>query len=177
MPDYQQSKIYKIVSPDIEECYVGSTTTSLSCRMAQHRRMHKRWVNGKGDYTSSYAILDYGNAVIILIENYPCNSKEELIRKEYEIMRSVNCVNIVKTDSSLIGLDKDDYNRKYRALNIEKNIQYRKNNPEKFKQYNKNQYEMKKHEKKECECGSVVRMLDFKRHEKSKKHQAFLAGL
>ena len=81
MPNYQNSKIYKIISPSNPDLiYYGSTTQKLSVRMAGHRMNSK--TNRGGE--SSKEILCFDDANIILVENYPCNSKEELFKKESE---------------------------------------------------------------------------------------------
>ena len=38
MPNYQESKIYKIYNTVNDEIYIGSTTRKLSERMAEHRK-------------------------------------------------------------------------------------------------------------------------------------------
>ena len=90
MPDYSKSKIYKIQSasqPDV--VYYGSTTQKyLSSRMTEHRATFKR-----GEYRSSHEILKRPDAKIILVENYPCSSKDELLKREYEYIHQNNCVN------------------------------------------------------------------------------------
>ena len=86
MPNYQNGKIYGIRSvsnPDL--LYVGSTTDQLSKRLYQHKN--------KSNKSTSKQIIDLGDAYIELIENYACNSKEELLKREGEIMRSMECVN------------------------------------------------------------------------------------
>ena len=86
MPNYQNSKIYCIRSLSRPELiYVGATCRRLSERFAKHKNMS----NG----TRSKQIIDIGDAYIELIENYPCNSKEELNRREGSFVRSVECVN------------------------------------------------------------------------------------
>ena len=42
MPDYQQGKAYKVLSPIDNETYVGSTCQVLFQRMARHRSSCKR---------------------------------------------------------------------------------------------------------------------------------------
>ena len=53
--NYQNGKIYKItanVNEDEGDIYIGSTTQSLSKRMAEHRNNYKRWKHGKTNKTS-----------------------------------------------------------------------------------------------------------------------------
>jgi hypothetical protein len=87
MPDYKDGKVYSIRSPHTEKVYIGSTVMSLSKRFSQHKRTIHR--------CSSKQIIDAGDAYIELIEASPCNSKEELFRREAQIMRQTpNCINI-----------------------------------------------------------------------------------
>ena len=82
MPDYQNGKIYHIIDLVSNECYIGSTTLDLSQRLAQHVCSYKRWLNGKTNFVTSYIIIEKGDYDIVLIENYPCNSKEALHARE-----------------------------------------------------------------------------------------------
>lgn len=171
MPDYKKGKIYKIVDPNEEMIYVGSTCQQyLCCRMSTHRSSYKRLNN----YCSSHDIFDkYGveNCKILLIENYPCNSKEELIKKEAEYIKQLNCVNKVipdrtekewrednkdeiKENQKQYYLDNKDkfkeYQKQYREDNEDKikeqGKQYREDNKDKIKEYKK-QYNEKNNEK------------------------------
>jgi len=50
MLDYSKSRIYKIVSDQIDKIYIGSTVEPLSKRMTKHRSDYRRWKNGKYHY-------------------------------------------------------------------------------------------------------------------------------
>lgn len=84
MPNYANGKIYQIISPNHPLPYIGSTTQRLCNRMAEHR-IHKS--------CSSRILIEAEGAYIELIEYYPCDNKEQLNRREGEIMRSRECVN------------------------------------------------------------------------------------
>ena len=87
MPNYQNGKIYCIRSPNTEQIYIGSTVDTLCRRFSKHK-------NSKTNQTQSKILFDAGDAYIELIELYPCNSKEELNKREGEIMRAtLNCCN------------------------------------------------------------------------------------
>ena len=87
MPNYQNGKIYQIISPNCKDIYIGSTTQSLAMRMVQHRLL-------RPDYScSSRSIIDSGDAYIELIEEYPCENREQLNKREGEIIRSHECIN------------------------------------------------------------------------------------
>ena len=95
MPNYQDGKIYKIVCIITDECYIGSTCEpTVVRRLATHVRSFKSSQNtSKGDYVTSYGIIGRGDYQIFLIENYSCNSRDELHSREGEIIREfkLNC--------------------------------------------------------------------------------------
>jgi len=106
MVNYQEGKIYRIVSNrDDEIFYVGSTTKKyLSQRMDSHRGCYKSWKNGKGYKVTVYDLFEkYGieNCHIELLQLFPCDSKDELTKKEGEYIRILNCVNKIKPNRTL----------------------------------------------------------------------------
>lgn len=115
MEDYSKGKIYKIISDHCELPYIGSTTDPLEIRFDEHKRSYRMWVKKgkprtKGTYWSSAEILQYDDARIELVKNYPCNSKKEL--REYEgtfQQIGVNCVNIKKAGRSFSVWHKNVY--------------------------------------------------------------------
>ena len=77
--DYSKSKIYKIIN-DIDDCvYIGSTTERLSSRMAKHRFDINRHNGRIYQHMRKYGTENFH---IVLIRNYPCTSKEELVKEE-----------------------------------------------------------------------------------------------
>lgn len=88
MPDYSQGKVYCIRAPGTDDVYIGSTTQPLCVRMAQHRRHYKRWQSGTAEYISSFKLLEDERAYIELMEDYPCDNKEQLNRREGEVLRN-----------------------------------------------------------------------------------------
>ena len=88
MPDYSKGKIYCIRAPGTEDVYIGSTTQPLSTRMAQHRRHFKCFQNGTSEFISSFKLLEKEGVYIELIEDCPCDNKEQLDRREGEVLRS-----------------------------------------------------------------------------------------
>ena len=84
---YQRGKIYTIRCYDDDTAiYVGSTIDILSKRMAKHRSNKKcslyQYVNGNWD-----------NWYIELYEEYPCNNKQLLEKREGEITRLIGNIN------------------------------------------------------------------------------------
>lgn len=103
MIDYSKGKIYKLIpaNPDSKHVYVGTTVLPLSQAYAQlrnkasefpERRLYKEMQN-----------IGKFNWKIILLENFPCKSKEELKAREHhyiELLRpNLNTLNNV--DDSL----------------------------------------------------------------------------
>jgi len=133
MPEYKNSRIYQIVSPSNPEIppYYGATVRSLSQRMVQHR--------SKSNTTSSKLLIDCGDAVIILVEEINCNSKEELNQKEAWYILNNDCIN------KCIPLRT---HKEYYQQNKEKILEYFKKryneNKEKILEYHKKYYDENK---------------------------------
>ena len=85
MPNYANGKIYQVVSPNYPVPYIGSTTVPLCKRIVQHR--------ASSNTCRSRIVIDAGDAYIELIEEYPCENKEQLNKREGEIIRQRECVN------------------------------------------------------------------------------------
>lgn len=136
MPNYQNGKIYKIIGTNnegIDLIYIGSTTQLLSQRLGEHRRDAIR-----ANY-SSKQLIECINHQIILIENYSCNSKKELVLRERYYYDLLECVNKNKP-IQLEGELKEQYHQNY-INNIEKvkerNKLYQINNCQKIKEQRK----------------------------------------
>jgi hypothetical protein len=85
MTNYQNGKIYSIRSRSCDLVYVGSTTQRLSKRFGQHKSTSCN--------CRSRQIIEIGDSYIELLESYPCLNKEELCRREGEVIRTIDCVN------------------------------------------------------------------------------------
>jgi predicted transcriptional regulator len=89
MPDYQKAKIYKLWSPSKNLVYYGSTVQTLSQRLADHNAVY----NKNKIYCYSYLVLECEDYKMELVEEYPCNNKQQLLKKEAEYITSNICVN------------------------------------------------------------------------------------
>jgi group I intron endonuclease len=78
--DYVNSRIYKVVNDVNDDVYVGSTTQKLCQRMATHRSNAKKYPNRK--IYKMINTIGIEHFKIILIEKYPCKSREELNTRE-----------------------------------------------------------------------------------------------
>lgn len=170
--DYKNGKIYKIESLEGNCVYYGSTTQKLCVRMAGHRANYKYNNNG----TTSEQVLCFNDAKIYLIENYPCNTKEELCAREGYYIKNFECVN-----SQIAGRDQKGWydDNKKRILNERK--QYYEKHKENIKTYKKKYSEKnrqlireKKRQKEICQCGVIINKNVRAKHLKTKKHKAIL---
>ena len=93
MPNYANGKIYKLVSNHTDDIYIGSSTQSLAVRKAEHVKHYKRYLDEKFAFITSFEIIKHGDVDIILLENYPCESKEELHSRERHWIEKLDCVN------------------------------------------------------------------------------------
>ncbi len=135
MPDYKNAKIYKIVCNTTGMVYVGSTTQSLSMRLAGHRGHFKRFKDGKGIKITSFQVLEQGNYDIVLIETCSCESKDELHRRERFYIESLDCIN-----NNIPTRTKKEYNE----ANKDTIKQYRDANKDTILKYHKQHYEANK---------------------------------
>ena len=97
MGDYTNGKIYKIVSYKTGRVYIGSTIQELSSRMAGHRRDYNRYQGRKiykagkeQNHFTAFDVINLGDAEIVLVETYPCNSKDELATRERYWFEKIN---------------------------------------------------------------------------------------
>ena len=89
MVNYGNAKIYRIVCLNTGLQYIGSTTTQLSTRLAQHKKLFKDGLSG-----TSKLVLQNGNFKIYLIEDFPsCQRKEQLLSRERYYIETMECVN------------------------------------------------------------------------------------
>jgi len=180
MNRYQRGKIYSIRSDSTDEIYIGSTIQPLSERLREHRNKYKLHKEGKYHYVSSFKLLEHDNHYIELVELYPCNSKEELQRREGEIMRTTN--NIV--NRVIAGRTRREHYEDNKERILQYQQQYKKQfyevNKEDIQQYKKQYYEVNKEailqqqkQKITCECGTIHTINTKARHLRTIKHQRY----
>ena len=129
--EYQQGKIYQIRCLETNEVYIGSTITSLNTRLSHHKYSLD---------CRSKSIIERGNYMIELIEDYPCNTKEELLWRERYYFEHRECVNIYRPITN--DIEKKIY--------YEENKEQRKIYREEHKEQRKIYIEENKDEIKEC---------------------------
>ena len=170
--NYNNGKIYKIINLKNEVIYIGSTAQEKLCKRFS---THKHRGNGNK---------------IVLLELYPCSCKEELVKKEQEVIEQydnlLNQVRAYRVEEYKQEQNKEYY-KKYFEKNRDKIKLYRDNNKEKIKEYlkqyrentgyNKEYYEENKNKILEqnkvkilCECGCEITQGYLSAHKKTKNH-------
>jgi len=126
---YQRGQIYTIRSHQTNQFYIGSTTQPLHKRLHAHRSEYKLWsADNEKRYCSSYEIIKNEDNYIEMLEDFKCNSKKELNKREGQQIRFYRekCVNI-----KIAGRTQQEYNQE---------------NKEKISEYNQKKYEANKEE-------------------------------
>ena len=73
MPNYKESKIYKVYNIINDDIYIGSTTQPLNRRISEHRGNCKKQKHKTSKMYQLMNELGVDNFYIELIEDYPCN--------------------------------------------------------------------------------------------------------
>jgi hypothetical protein len=191
MPDYNKGKIYTIrCRTDDTLIYVGSTAQPLTKRWKDH---NYRCNDIKYQNRLIYKTINnnWNEWYIELYENYPCENKEQLNKREGEIIRLIGTLNILvagrtrpeyrEENKEQITQDKKEYYENNKEQITEKHKIYYEENKEKILNYakgwGKTYYEenkeiilAKQKEKITCECGCIVVRNNLLRHKKSPKH-------
>mgnify|MGYP003632647657 CR=1 FL=1 len=130
MNKYEKGKIYKLIDNTNGNIYIGSTIQSLANRKSQHKR---ETISGRNKCISKL-IIKNGNYDIILIENYPCKSREELLMRERYYIDNTDCINHVRPIITIE--ERKEYEKDYALknkdiINEKSKIWYKKNKDKK----------------------------------------------
>lgn len=173
---YGNGKVYRLIGDN--KTYVGSTTQSLAKRKSNHKKNFEHWMKGgSSQWCSSFDILSGGNYDIFLIEECPCDNKEQLRARERYWIEQTECINKIRRPIRTQE-EREAYQKKYQEENEAQLKEYRKRRYEECDKQEKKRvdaeyYNNKKDqllEKITCECGSVVAKCGITRHKKTAKH-------
>jgi len=193
--DYNNVSFYKIVCNDlnIKHVYVGHTTSFI-----KRRAMHKSSCNNKNNAsykTKLYSTIrengDFCNWSMLLLECCSCEDSLHARKKEREFIEllkaDLNCTRPCITKEEAV-VYRTENSRKYHEANKdkinEKHKEYRLVNKDniaiKKKEYrltNKEKISDKAKLKITCECGSICRLADKPRHDRTKKHRIYVDSI
>lgn len=179
---YAKGQIYTIRSHQTDDVYIGSTCSPLHKRLSEHRGNFKQWKEGKDvRYVTSFEIVKYDDAYVELLEDFPCDNKKELNRREGQLIRQNACVNKnvpgrTRAEYRAEYSEEDkvrvsEYHREYRQLHKDAILAREKE----YAEANKAKISQRQAEKVTCECGAVVCRSYISTHKKSEKHALLLA--
>lgn len=168
MERYRNGKVYRMNVGD--EFYIGSSCAPLPKRKGQHKDKMKKFPLRR----LYQKVLEVGweNVSIVLVEEYPCENKMELERRERywidELQPSLNTYVPTRTKKEHYEANKDTI--------LQKTKEYREANKDFYKQYNKNYHEAHKetlaHKNKEYREANKEKLAKyFKEHYKANKEQ------
>lgn len=155
---YANGKIYKIYVPGSNTCYIGSSCNKLSKRMATHRSHYKAYLAGTfKTKLTSYEILQHAGAIIELIEDYPCERKEQLDMREGYFIRNMICVNKQVAGAVVEAGGKVAYHKIQNKL---------------YHNAHRNEIKAKRDVQTLCpECNYTIRLGGMAKHRRTAKHK------
>ena len=176
---YEKGKIYKLTINECNLIYYGSTCETLTKRLYKHKQ-HKN--------TSAKQLFDISdNVQITLVEDFPCERKEQLLARERFYIQNNDCVNKNIPGRTLLEWKNDNkervdlINKRYRENNQnvikERKHQYYLNNKETILLKCKEDITKKENKKEKFTCvvcNSIVSIGNRSEHTKTKKHTNYL---
>ena len=141
MASYQNAVVYAIRSYQTDQFYIGSTRTPLHKRFWTHTSSYNLWTKDGKHYITSFEILQYPDAYIELIEEYPCDNVQQLRKKEGECIRLHydTCVNV-----NVAGRSKKEYAEEHKEKTDAYQEAYREAHKEQQSAYDKAYHEAHK---------------------------------
>jgi hypothetical protein len=139
MPDYTKGKIYTIrCRTDDTLIYVGSTIQPLSVRFGGHKKASRQI---KCQKILIYKTINHNwdNWYYELYELYPCENKEQLGKREGEVIRLIGTLN-----SRIEGRTKKEYYEDNTNKILEQMKQYYEQNKFRLIEYQRSYYNNKK---------------------------------
>lgn len=140
---------------------------------------------GRGTtYLRTYELLQHADCYIELLEDCPCDTKAQLLKRKGELIREHRecAVNIHIAGAKVNNPNYDaEYKKLWHMRNrdriLAKKKKYREDHKEEilqkaveYRRKNRNQIDAWKKTKVRCGCGAEVSKTNFARHKKSKKH-------
>lgn len=149
--DYSKTVMYKLVCKDltVKWTYVGHTTD-----FTKRKQCHKSSCNketGKAYNRKVYTTIrtngGWDNWSMVLIENYPCENKQQAEQRERFWYEELNAqLNMIRPH--LTTEEYKNRNKEYRENNLEKELQrhreYKQANKEKLNKQAREKYALKK---------------------------------
>jgi hypothetical protein len=90
----ESAKIYRVRSKHVKLPYYGSTVQAIKLRLQHHKSDYRSFCRGKITKENSvFQIVKHPDAWIELVENFPCKSRKELLKRETYWITAHDCLN------------------------------------------------------------------------------------
>jgi hypothetical protein len=161
---YKTGRVYKIITSESNEIYVGSTFNTTRDRFFGHKRQYNFYKNSEGNKCSLYDLFDnygIGNCKMVLIKSYEVIDRRHLEVYETLWIKKLKAINKIEPCGGLLRkqqikqykIDNTQYfkekNKQYYQNNLEKKKLYREINKEKIREKKKEYHEKNKEKLKE----------------------------
>ena len=162
MNKYENGKIYKITNTVTDDIYVGSTTYPLEVRFKKHLRFARKEIYKNIKLYKLMNDLGLDKFSIALIEDFPCETKTELCRREgyfiYTLNTSLNHKIAGRTHKEWYAANNDEMRAKAKRM------------------YEKHKEKIRERARVAhvCECGGTYCTDTKRRHLKSIKHMKYI---
>jgi hypothetical protein len=164
---YENGKIYTIRSFKTDKFYIGSSCLELCKRLYKHRSNYKDYQRNNKRYITSFEILKYDDHYIELLEEYKCQNKMELEKREGELIRlhKDNIVNKIVIGRTM---------KEWKKNNKEHIQEYNKIKCKEYYQQNKDILKEKQTIVIKCKCGREIQKTGKARHERGIIHKKLI---
>jgi len=162
MNKYENGKIYKITNTVTDDIYVGSTTHPLEARFDVHRRSSRRDIYKNIKLYKLMNDIGFDKFSIALIEDFPCETKTELCRREGYFIYTLN----TSLNHNIAGRTRKE---RYVANNDEMRAKAKR-------MYEKHKEKIRERARVAhvCECGGTYCTDTKLRHFRSIKHMKYI---
>jgi hypothetical protein len=156
MPDYKNGKLYKLQCDD-GYYYIGSTCNELRFRLYGHKTDSKDENSKKYQHINT---IGWDRVRIVLVEDCPCENKQQLVRKEDMLIRSCEkdplCLN-----SRRESHNRQEYYQENREHILENKKEYQQTHSQQIKERKSIYYQEHKEE---------IKQKDKDRYKQQKEH-------
>ena len=169
--DYSKSMIYKLCCKDvnIKEIYVGSTTNLI-----KRKYQHKADCYNKNRKSYNYYVYKFirsnggfDNFDMVLIENYACNNKQELHKRERYYIELLGAnLNTYKPFTT-----EEEKKEQHKQQNKKYQKDYRENNKDKIKHHYENNKEQINEKVKQYQEKNKDKIKDYQKNYREKQKQ------
>jgi hypothetical protein len=189
---YLNGKIYTIRSFQTEKYYIGSTIQPLYKRLHTHRAYYNTGISK----ITSGEIVKFHDNYIELLEDFPCENRLQLEKREGELIRQykqdvVNAYISGRTNQEYCIDNKEsiliynenyykhhkEYFQKYHKVYQQQNVEVIQKYKKEYRKINEEKIKANNVVKIICPCGASIQKINKARHEKSTKHNEYINSL